>query len=337
MNITALYIGRVGDLLVSTPVLRGLRERFPQARIRLVTSAKALEAARIIPFADEIGVSHYVHHPLANLVLAFEQVLKPCDLLVDLNPSFSRISTTLAVLTRAKVKVGFEKRRLNGVYTRTAPAAREGEHMLDLYKRLADFLDVPFRPELEVRISPADEAQADSLLSRIDVEMGTVPHGPSSSIGTVPVSRLLIHPGNFKNLEFRWPEGKFVELTNRLLKEESLRIYYLAGLGEKERVAEVVSKLERRVPILDPAPLGVVGALLKRMDLCLLNITGTMHLASAVGARTFGLYCKYLHAVWRPLGPLHTGIVSDSWEDMREIPVEAVHEGLKGALSAKAG
>lgn len=71
---------------------------------------------------------------------------------------------------------------------------------------------------------------------------------------------------------------------------------------------------------------------MKRMDLCVLNVTGTTHLAAALGCPTFGFYSGYTDAVWRPRGPRHWGAVSSSWESCRGISVDEAYAALEPAL-----
>ena len=322
-KVTALLVGRLGDLIVSTPFLRGLRERFPRAHIRLVVSAAAQEAARLIPFVDEVLPLHPYYRPGPNLraLAALRTGLQ--DLLVDLNPSFSKASAALAFLARAKVSAAFAKGRLDSLYALRAAPPGLREHVLDRYARLAALIGAPYEPRLEMRPTKEDERQADILINGLDAERSAL--------------RVAIHPGNFKKFDNRWPEEKFAELANLLLDEAGLSLYFLAGPGEGETVRGITARLRRPVPVLGPVPVGLTAALLKRLDIFVCNITGTTHLAAAVGAPTFGLYAGYTHAVWRPRGEEHGGVISDSWDSCRGIPVADAFRGLQACMQKRRG
>ncbi|MDE2512113.1 MAG: hypothetical protein KGL74_13395, partial [Elusimicrobia bacterium] len=88
-RITCVYIGRIGDVIVATPFLRALRRRFPKARIRLVAGARAAQVLPLIPFVDETAVLGRPAQVGAHLRLAWTLLREPCDLLIDLNSSFS--------------------------------------------------------------------------------------------------------------------------------------------------------------------------------------------------------------------------------------------------------
>lgn len=318
-EVTALLLGRVGDLLVATPMLRALRQRDPEARIRLVIKSYCRQAAELVPFIDEVAVLGRAQQVAANAKLAAALVGRRCDLLVDLNPSFSRTSAALAALVRAPVKLAFAKGRLESAFTDLLPAPADEEPMLDRYARMAAALEAPYEPKLEIRLNSEHERMGEELGQRAFGGRGR---------------RILIHAGNFKKFDNRWPEEKFSAL-GLALQMEGVQVCWLAGPGELEPVA-AIAETAGGGPIISPPSLGATAALMKRSELVVCNITGTTHLAAAAGAATFGLYAGYTNAVWRPRGEAHSGVVSSDWRSCREIPVETVLEGIRRALSAPA-
>lgn len=317
-NIAALWIGRLGDLIVSTPALRSLRRTFPAARIVLVTGEACAGAARLIPFVDEVLIHPKLRHPFQALRLAHGLLGRRWDLLVDLNPSFSKTSALLAALARADVKLAFRKNRLDAVFTRGIDPPGESEHMLDRYRRLAAAFGGDFDERTELSLTRAHERAAGWMLIEAEVLPDKV--------------NVLVHPGNFKKYDHRWPEEKFAALTDRLLKEQDVRLAYLAGPGEEEPVRGILSRVAAPVHMIAPGPIGVSAAVIRRFDLCVLNVTGTMHLAAALGTPTFGFYSGYTDKVWRPRGTDHAGVVSRDWGSCRDITVEEAFSSLRGVL-----
>ena len=316
-RVNVLWIGRLGDLLIATPVLRSIRQRFPKARVILVVGEKGIEAAALCPGVDEILVLRNAAHPLANMAL-LRELRRPADLLVDLNSAFSRASLALTMLANARVKLAFDKGKVRGAFTHLLEAPSEKEHMLDRYGRLAAALCAEYEPSPRVRIPEDDRRRAKSILD-------------SLGGGEPGDRRVAIHPGNFKKYDNRWPEEKFVDLTNRLLDEKGVRIFYMAGPGEREAVQGIVSRLKRTVTIVPPMPVGVTAGFLSLMDLLIVNATGTAHLAVAVGTPTFSFLSRYTKTVWMPRTGPHFAIVSDTWNSCREIPVDAAWRELQSA------
>lgn len=313
-RITALYIGRVGDVIVATPLLRALRRRWPKAKIRLIVGWRSRQVIPLIPFVDDSAVLERPAGVMDNLSFAWKLLSEPCDLLIDLNSSFSKTSTMITRAVRAPRKLAFDKGRGTSAFTEIIAAPGEREHMWDRYGRLAAALDAPYDQDPELRLPIEDLDEGDRLMADLPVAGGAF--------------RVAIHPGNFDRFSFRWPEEKFAELANRLLKDPRLKLYFMGGPGEREKVAAITAKLDRPVPILPSSRLGVSGAMLKRMNLFVCNITGTTHLAAALGVPTFGFYAGYTQAVWRPRGARHGGTVCSEWESCRETTVDEAHGAL---------
>ncbi len=309
--VTAVLVGRVGDTLVAGPMLRALRKRYPEARLRLIAAAQSKGAAELLPWLDERLYLHRVSKLRENVVLAFNLLKGGNDVVVDLNPAPSRTSTAIVAALRAPLKLGFEKERFNAFFTKLVGKPKEDEHMLDRYARMAAALEAPWDPTLEAQPSAEDERAGEELAA-------------AAFNGSGP--RLIVHAGNFKKFDNRWPEDRFIAL-GRALNERGCQLTWLAGPGEREPVAAIAENAGGGA-LVTPPSLGATAALMKRCDLVVCNITGTTHLAAAVGAPTFGLYAGYTNAVWRPRGERHRGAVSKDWRSCRDIPVEAVVGGI---------
>ncbi len=315
-RVLILLLGRIGDFIVATPAIKSLRDRFPGARLVLATGSRAASLARLDPNLDEVLEIKSPLHPLSNLA-AVLRVAAGFDLAVDLNPSFSRSASGLLLLSRAPVRVSFEKRHARRLYTTVLPHDPEREHFMDRYARLAAALGAPFEPRLRVYPRPEHVAAAERDLAELGLEPGR------------PL--VAVHPGNFKKLEHRWPEEKFRALTERILALKGPQLVYLAGPGEAEAVEKIITGLG--VKLQPPQPLPVAAAFLARLDLLVCTSSGPLHLAAAVGCPTFSFESRYDELCWRPRGPLHDGIVGGP-SSCRDIEVDAAWAAPAPKLSA---
>ena len=319
-RITCVYIGRIGDVIVATPFLRALRKRFPKARIRLIAGHRAVQVLPLIPFVDERVVLGRPAQLGAHVKLALSLLREPCDLLVDLNSSFSKTSTLLTRAARARVSLAFEKGKGPRVFNRTIPAPTEREHMSERYGRLAEAVGASHGPDLELRVPPMAEAAAEMLLAPL-------------LASDASAFRVLIHPGNITRPPAFWPADRLTELCRRLQDDPTLRLFFLAGPGELETVRRISSALPRPAPILPAAPLPVVAGMVKRMNLLVGSLTSTTHLAAALGVPTFAFYEGYTQTVWRPRGARNGGTVSNSWSGVGSTSVDEAHAALKEHLA----
>ena len=319
-RVTCVYIGRIGDVIVATPFLRALRRRFPKSRVRLIVGHRAVQVLPLIPFVDETAVLGRPLQVGAHVNLIASLLREPCDLLVDLTSSFSKTSTLIARAARARVSLAFDKGKGPAAFNRTIPAPKEREHMSERYARLAEAIGAPYGPDLELRVPPGVDAEAEAALAPLlAVEPGAF--------------RVLVHPGNVTRAPAFWPPDRLTELCRRLQGDPSLRLFFLAGPGEHGVVSSIANALPRPAPILPAAPLAVVGGMIKRMNLLVGSLTSTTHLAAALGVPTFAFYEGYTQAVWRPRGARHGGTVSAAWSGVDSTTVDEAHAALKEHLA----
>jgi ADP-heptose:LPS heptosyltransferase len=311
-EILLVWIGRLGDFIASTPFLEAARKRWPRSRITMLTGQKGVEAASLDPHVDDRWAIAPWYDAPANLPLWRRLATHGFELAIDLNPSYSRDSGLLTRLSRAPVRVSFDKRRAKLFYTDTIPNDPEKDNIILGYGRLAEAFGAPFQAQPRLRWTPEQDAAGRELLRRTGADPKT--------------AWLAVHPGNFKKVQNRWPEAKFIELTQRLARP-GLTIFYVAGPGEEQPVKKILESLPGAL-YLPPAPTGVSAAALARMDLLVANSTGTMHIAVAAGTPTFTLFSKYTSIVWSaPEGP-HTGVVGPEWQDCRAIAVDDAYRAL---------
>ncbi|MFA6031022.1 MAG: glycosyltransferase family 9 protein [Elusimicrobiota bacterium] len=324
--IRLLWLGRLGDVLVATPLFAALRARFPAARIELVTGERGKSGAALVGDVDAVRVLRRLSHPLDDLLLAGALLSERADLLVDLNSAPSRSAWALAALSRARRRVAFARGRGDGLFDELVAAPDEREHMLARYARLAAALDAPYEPRLRVRLGAQEEASVEPVLRALSMGEGL---------------RVGVFAGNFRKTDNRWPEERFVELGRRLLAR-GLRPVFLAGPGEQEPVQAIAAAVGGGVPTAGPFPVGTTAAFLRRLDLLVTNATGTAHLAAAVGTPTFSVLSAYTRTVWMYPAAVQEGLpdltrhfsaVSSSWTSCRDVTTDAAWPLLEEALS----
>lgn len=317
-SVVLVWIGRLGDVLVTTPLFRAIRRAAPSARIRLVTGEAGGPGAELAPGIDEVLILRRASSPLRNLGLVRTLRESQADLLVDLNSAFSRAASVLCRLARARVRAGFERDRGNGGFDVLAAPAGPEEHMLDRYARLGKAIGAAPQGEPDAIIPERARERARALAA------GVPGDGPL----------IVVHPGNFKKFDNRWPEEKFAAL---LARSEG-RFALLAGPGEEEAVEEIARNCGKPVPVLGPLSIGETAGLLEEAELFVGNATGSAHLAAAVGTKTLTFLASYTKKIWMPKdggpdGPRHFQLVSPSWNSCRDVTVDDAAAALRRALA----
>ncbi|MBA3405981.1 MAG: glycosyltransferase family 9 protein [Gemmatimonadaceae bacterium] len=96
-----------GSLVIALPALLGLRRRFPDYRFTLVTTPSVAAFGRVLGVFDEVVVIDDRRLPalIASAAKALVR-LRGVDTVIDFE-AYSRLTTVLSLLTRARNRVGF--------------------------------------------------------------------------------------------------------------------------------------------------------------------------------------------------------------------------------------
>jgi len=291
-NILVIKLRYIGDVLLATPVLRALRERFPEAHLVAAVSRGTEDILKWNPDLNEVLV---VERERIAGQLRFLRDLRRrrFDCVIDLTDGDR--SAILSRLSGAPVRIGInEEHRWRGLlYTTVVQARPDVRHRLE--RDLETVRPLGIEPKvgpLVLRIPPQDEAAAVGLLDDFA--------GEKLSAGAKPL--VMLQPGArywFK----AWPAERFAELAGRLAEKYGCRI--LVGGDARERdLAEMIRANVRTpvVPLAGRLTLLQCAAVLKRCSLFVGNDNGPMHMAAALGVPVVALFGPSDPAEWGPRG-----------------------------------
>lgn len=301
--IVAHLIGHIGDIVVAIPALVALRERYPESRLILFTSAghskQGLAGAREllegVSFLDELEVygTEEIKHPKSAWALLKRLRAARPDIFVSLPPcniSPSNIVRNLlfARLTGARFGVGFElvtlflfsyeQAQLTGIYR--SEIARNLGHLRELGVA---------SPAVRFEFSPLKERE----LERI-VETAAQAH---------PFVALC--PGG-KQVGHRWPAERFIEVARHLKQEHGVQLVAVGSAKERELCEQVLQASGGGTNLAGELSLRSTMELLSHALFLLTNDTGPMHLAAVMGTPVAAIFgTKDLAGRWHPHGEGH--------------------------------
>lgn len=284
-----------GDVIHALPVLNGLRQRYPSARISWLVAESCAGLLEHHPALDEIirfDRKRYGHLgrdlSVTGEFLTFIRSLheRRFDLVVDLQGLFR--SGFLAFASGAAVRIGFANAREFAwmFYTHRVPVRNREMHAVDrnyLFGRLLGFADVPITFSLPVR------EEARSSARRMLAEAGIGEAEPY----------ILVGPGTRWETKM-WPAESFAAVCRRLVAERGVRVV-LTGMDIEVPVVNQVAALtgDGIVNLAGRTRLAELIALVEASAGVLMHDSGPMHLATALG--------KPMVALYGPTSPRRTG------------------------------
>jgi len=215
----------------------------------------------------------------------------------------------------------------------------EVEYNLELLKQLTG-MAAPGSPQNYVPPPPEDEAPARALLE----EMGILSDRPL----------VAIHPGSGRRADGRhsslaWPVHHFVTLAEMFVGADLQVI--VTGMAVEAGLTSQVANIEGVADLTGHTTLSQLAWVFKQCDTVIVNSTGTLHLAAAVGTKVVGIYPPTganSPVRWGPHGPGHkvfTGPIEEcrrrecTWEEcpayncLEKVRPEEVFEVAMGIIA----
>lgn len=336
LRLLVIRLDRIGDLTLSLPAVQALRDRFPNAHIAMMTRPATAPLVEGHPAVDEVIPYFYEkkgrHAGVAgNFRFIYEIVRRRFDIVFVLNPSLR--SYLVPFMAGIPYRVGFEAPALF-LLTHSVPDRRS-----DGAKHEAEYtLDV-------VRAFGVEAGRADSY-------EGTLKHLAEKEMRRDDV--VALHPGASCPSK-RWPRERFADLARRMLAERPGTKIVIVGGKEEVPLGEYLRREigEASEDLTGKLDLKELARILSACALLVSNDSGPVHIAAAVGTRTFTVFGRSLPGLgpvrWRALGKGHELIRKDAgcvvclahrctidFECLKLVTVEEVWKKLRPMLAATA-
>ena len=329
-NILVIKLRYIGDVVLSTPVLRLLRKQYPEAKLACLVNAGTQDVLTHNPHVDEVLV--VARGSLKKQVqFCFQLRARQFDCVIDLTDGDR--SAFLTWISGAPVRIGFnaEKRWRGMLYSDCVESESGMSHMVEYHAQALNSLgtySLSSEPEVHVQEEYHERAQTRLAQLRLDQHRWVMIH---------PTARYW-----FK----AWPHERFSQLSNWLAGNDMTVV--LVGHAQDLEIAEKI-QARANVPVISlvgQTSLLELAALMKCADLFLGNDTGLMHIAAAVGCPVVGLFGPTDPKVWGPRGKntkvifkgvdcrecFHPGCFRGEENCMKQISVEEVYSAALALL-----
>lgn len=319
-NILVIDFGQLGDVVLSLPALKAIRERFPTARITVAVGKPGAEIIDLSGYANSVLVVDRValrDGPMLVSIARIFQLVKNVrrshfDFVIDLH-SLSE-TNLLGFLSGAPKRLYSRRpgRSLNYLanFSPPPPAEDKSKHSIERYLDVLLPLgvkDVPPTPRLTTRLT--DDQVVEKLLKKQKADTG------APLVGLFPGSG---HPGR------RWPLDRFARLADHLTRNEGARVLVFAGPEESDLVRQIRSVFPASAIIFDKLTISQLAATQARLSVFVSNDTGPMHIAAAVGTAVVMLSDRPTPNSFVPKEPHHRVVYGNSVGDLSVEEVYAV-------------
>ncbi|HCY86041.1 MAG TPA: lipopolysaccharide heptosyltransferase II [Desulfobacteraceae bacterium] len=262
----------VGDAIMTTPVIRAVRQNYPQAHITVLAKPWVIPVYETNPHVDEVMVyDNGGRHSkgLGTLRLARDIRNRGFHLSILMQNAFE--AALLAFLAGVPERLGYNTDARSLLLNRCVkmdPALKKG-HLIDYY--IAILTNAGLKPsgrDLELHIPQTDKIWAQDCLADLNI-------GPVSPV-------IGINPGATGGTAKRWFPERYAELTKKLSEDYGTRVIIFGGPADHALGEEISGMVPGCcVNMAGKTSLARAFALIGACDLFVTNDSGLMHAAAA--------------------------------------------------------
>jgi lipopolysaccharide heptosyltransferase II len=293
----------IGDVVLTTPAIRSVRNAFPDAFISYM--------------GDRHAVSLLENNPCLNEIIPFDFsrpsiVVQPgvllrlrrsrFDLAIDFfgNPR----SALLTYMSGARHRVGPDRKGRGRLYNRQVKDDGKPKPVIDFYNQYLRAAGIePSSRKTELFLTDDERREAGIFLRWLDYETSPLDL-------TRPIIGL--HPGATWPAK-KWLAGRFAGLAELIRAKLGCQVVLTAGPNDRDTVREVAAASMAGIKVLPPLPLRQLAAVISHFRMYVSNDAGPMHIAAALDVPTIGVFGPGEENIWFPYDEAdgHTALRKD--------------------------
>ncbi len=277
-----LRLSALGDITHVLPTLRTLQKHWPETKITWVIGkteyqlVKAIDNVHFIVFDKSAGLSAY-----RELNRQIKQQLGKARFDVLLHMQLSIRASVASLAIPAKIKLGFDRARAKDMQSlfcnRQIEPASSRQHVLDSFLEFPRYFDLA--PILDWRL-PVAQSAIDAIKKQLPANKKIFVINPCA----VAKSK------NWRN----WTVEGYAAIADFVSTQHDMQVVLSGGHSalEKDTAEQILSQCKTAKPLnlIAATSIDELVAVLHLADMVLAPDTGPVHIASALGTDTIGLY-----------------------------------------------
>ena len=288
-RILVATVNWLGDAILTTPVFKALKERYPDSYVAVMAPERVADVYRNNPNIDDVIIFDE-----KNKQKRFKKKIEFIRILKE--KKFDTVYLIHRSLTRAlvcyfagiKERIGYSRLKTSFILTKRISAPNIPVHRQEYYLNLFTQTGIIVKDNIPHVVIPENirEKVKDSLKKQKTQYKYLVGINPSAN-------------WDLK----RWPKEKFAQLADRLSTELNCGVFFI-GAKQDEKVIRAVTRSMNQTPynLCGQTNIKELAAYVESMDLFISNDSGPAHLAAALGTKTLALFGPTSTQITSPKG-----------------------------------
>jgi predicted lipopolysaccharide heptosyltransferase III len=285
LKILLLQLKRIGDLILTTPAITALRERFPDAELTIVISSECADLVPAISGADRILMAR---RNLSDLAAFLTIAGKKFDYCIDFTRNDRSAFLTFLSKARKRIvsyRVRDQSKRRARLYTDFVGVRMRDLHTIDYNLSLLEPLGIrSVSFPLHLQLPQSAHEKADALRRNWNVSKPYI----------------VLHPGSARR-EKLWDAGRWARVIERFGRDNDLDLILTSGASKHEQTHIAAIKNETKIIDLSgKTDLLTLAALISQARLLVTVDSAPMHLAATTRTPQVILFGPTNPFHWRP-------------------------------------
>lgn len=314
INILVVQIGKIGDMILTTPLFSELKRIFPECELTVLASKGNALLAKNLKCVDCTYVYDKKGFSTAKLLLTLRR--KSFDYWIDPKDEHSSTSKILEKLCRPKLSLGFNIK--DKVFDINLQNFVKGKHRVDINLSPVNYL--------------SEGNEYISVLPHVDIP-GKDLHAIEGRLKEVKGKYVLFNMSAGVSTRFVKPE-KWIELADGLCPD--INVVLTGEKKDYENINSVLKSVKKKnLYFIESNTIFEFAELIKNSCLLVTPDTSAVHLASCFNTPVVGMYHNVQWNIEKfgPLSSKHKIIVSDDENSLQSISSKELITAVSALLS----
>lgn len=288
-DVLCVRLDTLGDVLMTTPALRAIKEGRPDRRVTLLTSAAGAEAGLLVPEVDDVLVydaawlKRTAPRPDGALDRAFVAELRErhfdAAVIFTVYTQSPLPAAMLVYLADVPLRLAHCRENPYQLLTDWVSETEPADGIRHEVRRQLDLVaSVGLRPSHErLSLRPTAEHRSHAAAMLRSLDLGGAPW-------------VVVHAGASASSR-RYPPELFARVVRALVRDHGVEVVFTGSTDELDLITDIQTSARVRThSLVGRLSLGALAALIGCAPVLISNNTGPAHIAAAMGTAVVDLY-----------------------------------------------
>lgn len=278
-NILVVRTDRIGDVILSLPIARIIKENIPGCKVTFLVREYTYDLVKQHPYIDDVIILKEINGGVdlgSNVKMIKE---KAFDSAITVYPTFK--TSLMIFLSKIPIRIGTGYRWYSMLFNSKVYEHRKDAKKHELEYNIGMLRNIGIDSSVSTHNVKFDLSPDTESINYIDKLLNQLNISPDKSI-------VIIHPGSGGS-SIDLPLNKYIEIVKHLTEKFKINLL-VTGLEKEKSICRQLVLNDSVKNLAGNLTLSQMIALVSRAKLFIANSTGPIHIAAALNIPAIGFY-----------------------------------------------